>query len=66
MCGYILWAQICHKSLIFQAFFVFLLFQKKRIKGGKKFKRKKLFVGDFALPRFLRNLSGRVGEVPIA
>jgi len=33
--------------LIFQAFFVFLLFQKKRIEGGKKFKRKNIFSGDF-------------------
>jgi len=36
-CGYILWSIFFRKSLIFQAFFVFLLFQKKRIEGGKKF-----------------------------
>jgi len=33
--------------LFFQAFFVFLLFQKKRIEGGKKFKRKNIFSNDF-------------------
>jgi len=42
--------------LIFQAFFVFLLFQKKRIEGGKKFKRKNIFSGDFDV--FASCLSG--------
>jgi hypothetical protein len=46
--------------LIFLAFFFFLLFQKKRIKRGKKFERKNVFSGDFDVFASIRRLYGGV------
>jgi len=51
--------------LIFQAFFFFLLFQKKRIEGGKKFKRKNIFSGDFDVFRPARLCGSQSAPQPL-